>query len=398
MCNLLTYRHRDLLQPEHLDALLSKQAQPCVSIYFPTHRIWSETSQDRIRLKNLLKEAEQRLAERGLSPKEANGLLKQAYQLDQNEAFWNSQSDGLALFLSPENMSTYRLASHFEELVVVNDRFHIKPLLKFFGEKGRYNVLTLSQGNIRFLEGTPEGLTELKLPGVPTSLGEALKRNEFEKQQQFHSGADRVKGSAKRATMYHGQGGAGDDRNVKKRIEEYFKQVDNSVCTKLAEAQVPLVLAGLDHLRGMYRKVNHYKYISKDDVATNPEELSLKDLHNRTWAIVKPHFKKAFQEAVLTFNLLTSSKPHYVSTQIEDILPAAYYHRVKVLFVRQNVHTWGTFDQESQQVSIHEEAHSGDHDLIDLAVIHTLRNRGTVYMENAAELLGQANIAAILRH
>jgi hypothetical protein len=44
---------------EDLMELISEQKGICVSIYMPTHRAGSETQQDPIRLKNLLKEAEE---------------------------------------------------------------------------------------------------------------------------------------------------------------------------------------------------------------------------------------------------------------------------------------------------------------------------------------------------
>jgi hypothetical protein len=52
-----------------LEALVERQAGPCVSIYQPTHRAGPDTrryaQQDPIRLKNLLREAGQRLATGG---------------------------------------------------------------------------------------------------------------------------------------------------------------------------------------------------------------------------------------------------------------------------------------------------------------------------------------------
>ena len=51
-------------------------------------------------------------------------------------------------------MQVYRLTLEFESLVVVGDRFHLKPLLSlFFGDRYFY-LLALSQNQVRFFQAT----------------------------------------------------------------------------------------------------------------------------------------------------------------------------------------------------------------------------------------------------
>jgi hypothetical protein len=116
------------LNRDDLRTLMGKHKGLCVSIFMPTHRAGTETQQDPIRFKNLLREAEERLLASGLGTPEAHELLKPAQRLLWDVHFWRHQSDGLALFLSPEVFRCYRLPFDFEELVVVTDRFHIKLL------------------------------------------------------------------------------------------------------------------------------------------------------------------------------------------------------------------------------------------------------------------------------
>ena len=56
----------DALSREDLEQLATRQGDPCVSIFLPTHRVSLETEQDRIRLGNLLSRAEKRLKEQGV--------------------------------------------------------------------------------------------------------------------------------------------------------------------------------------------------------------------------------------------------------------------------------------------------------------------------------------------
>ena len=51
----------DLLDRNALWSLMEEGAERCVSIYLPTHRAGSDIQQDPIRLKNLLRRAEESL-------------------------------------------------------------------------------------------------------------------------------------------------------------------------------------------------------------------------------------------------------------------------------------------------------------------------------------------------
>ena len=57
----------DILTKVELEGLMRKEQQWCVSIYLPTHRTGTETQQDPIRLKNLLREAEKHLSAQGVA-------------------------------------------------------------------------------------------------------------------------------------------------------------------------------------------------------------------------------------------------------------------------------------------------------------------------------------------
>ncbi len=363
----------------------------------PTHRVWNETGQDIIRIKNLIKEAERQLVDRGLRKEEALRVLAPAKALENDRSFWKTQGDGLALFLSNNGFQPYRLPVRFDEQVVVNDRFHIKPLLGLFETDGTFYLLSLTLDDIRLFSGTRFSLEEHALEDTPLSLDEALRFDVFEKHQQSHSGAPRGAGSGNRAATFHGQGGAADDANMKKRIKEFFRKVDNGVRKVLTGTQMPLMLAGLDHLRGIYREVNHYPHLLTEHIAYNPSELTGDELHERAWSQIEPHFLEPRKNATMEYEQRAHNEPERISDHIEQIVPAAYFKRVKVLIVRKGAEVWGAFDPDSQAVQVHEQRQADNQDLIDFAVVHTVQNAGEVYFEKADNMPGEANIAAIYR-
>ena len=119
----------ELLSRAELKTLIEEPEGLCVSIFLPTHQAGAQTQQDPIRLKNLLREAEEQLLAKEFRTPEAEELLGPAWELLDDSVFWRHQSDGLAVLLSPGVFRHYRLPLNFEDLVVVADRYHLKPLL-----------------------------------------------------------------------------------------------------------------------------------------------------------------------------------------------------------------------------------------------------------------------------
>src|SRR4030043_1501864 len=77
--------HMNVLTRNNLNLLMAVHKGPCVPVFMPMHRSGPETQQDPIRLKNLIREAEERLVTRGISATEARGLLESAQKLLQGD-------------------------------------------------------------------------------------------------------------------------------------------------------------------------------------------------------------------------------------------------------------------------------------------------------------------------
>jgi hypothetical protein len=363
----------------------------------PTHRAGREIQQDPIRLKNLLGEAEERLLAGGLRTSKAQELLEPAEKLLQDSLFWQRQSDGLAIFLSSGEFRYYRLPFDFEELVVVTDRFHIKPLLPLLSGDGRFYVLALSQNEVRLLQGTRYSVSEVALEGAPESLAEALRYNDPEKRLQFHTSTITPGGKGERPAIFHGHGVASAD-DPKDYISRYFHQVDETLQDLLRDEQALLVLAGVDYLHPIYKEANAYPYVVDEGIEGNPEELSAEELHERAWAIVQPLFLAAQTEAAAQYRQLAGAGSEQASNDLKEVVPAAYHGRVETLFVAVGLQQWGTFDPETNTVRVHEEAEPGDEDLLDFAAVQALLNSGTVYAVEPEKVPDEAPLAALFRY
>jgi hypothetical protein len=286
----------------------------------PAHRVGAEIQQDPIRLKNLLGEAEGHLIAQSLRIPEAQKLLEPAKKLLQDGLFWQHQSDGLALFLSPGVLRYYRLPFDFEELVVVTDRFHIKPLLPLFSGDGRFYVLALSQSKVRLLQGTRYSVSEIDLEEVPASLAEVLKFNDPEKRFQFHTMTRTPGGKGERPAIFHGHGVASAD-DPKDYISRYFHRVDEGLHDLLRDEQAPLVLAGVDYLLPIYREANTYPHLVYEGIEGNPEELRAEELHERAWTTVQPLFLAEQEEAAAQYRQLAGAGSEQASVESHKVIP-----------------------------------------------------------------------------
>ena len=381
----------DIITTQDLQKLLRREDGWHVSLFMPAHRAGRETDQDRIRYRNLLSQVDKRLMEKGMRTPDVKKMLEGAKKVALDPAFWRGQSDGLAVFFNDQSLYTYRLPLPFEELVVVTDRFHLKPLLPFFSSDGQFYILALSQKQVRLLKGSRYTVDEIELENLPKSLREALPFEQFEKQLQFHTGTP--SGMGERAGVFHGHDPREDD---KERILRWFHNIDDELVRMLAEEHAPLVLAGVEFLFSLYEEANSYPYLMKGGVAGNPDELKPAELHSRAWQTIQPIFSQAQHKAAAQYQKLAGSGS--ATADIKEALLAAHHGRVETLFVALGVQVWGEFDAEADQVTVHEQAEQGDLDLLDLAAAETLLKGGEVYAVEASEMPTQGMVAAIFRY
>lgn len=379
-----------------IESLITDCEGNCVSIYMPTHRAGAEIQQDPIRLRNLLDEAEEKLVALGSRGPDARAILEPARVLEDQINFWRHQSDGLALFLTEEYFRAYRLPADFEPQVYVTERFNTKPLMRLISENGRFYVLALSQNEVRLMQGSADSIAQLDLPEeVPENLSEALMLDDPEMRLQWHTSTQNQVGA--RPAIFHGQGLASED-DPKTHIARYFEKIADGLSQLLAGGRTPLVLAGVEYLHPIYREATEYEYLVEEGIEGNPEEMSAAELHQRAWQLVKPRFERDKEQAKARYSQLAGQGDERASTDLREIVPAAYFERVDLLFAQEGYRQWGSFDAEENSIELHEEWQAGDYDLADFACAHTFLNEGSVYVVDVGEMPADEPVAALFRY
>ncbi len=383
----------DVITASDLKLLASRSQGPWVSLFQPTHRGGPDIRQDPIRFKNLARQAEEQLRALGWRAGEIEDFLAPAWRVFEDAAFWRFQSDGLATFIASDLLQCFRVPVAFDELVVVADRPHLKPLLTLLTGDGLFYLLALSQNEVRLFACTRERVDEIDLTGVPRSLAEALPFDDPERQLQYHTGTPGGGAGGGRAAIFHGHGTGIDDSKV--NVLRFFRLVDRGLSRYLKHSSAPLVLAGVEFLLPLYREANSYPVVAPEGVLGNPDGVSPEMLHARAWPLVEPHFARTREAAAARYRELAGTGR--TAADIRHVLPAVFQGRVDTLFVAVGDQIWGTFDPGSSALSLHDRPAPGDEDLLNLAALETALNGGTVYAVPAAQV-PEAPLSAVFRY
>ena len=386
----------DFLTNDDLATLLETRPGWHISMFMPMVQRGAATQQNPIRCKTLLRQVEEQLLASGLRTQEAQDLLQSVQQLLPNRDFWQRQSHGLALFIAPQIFRAYRVPLALDELVVVSYRFHIKPLLPLLSGDGHFFVLALSQKAVRLLRGTRFNIDEIELQGIPQGVATALQYDDVEKKDHHYPGSQGRAAGGVSPLAGHGVGVADATHQPHDAILRYCQQLDAGLRTFLRDEHAPLVLAGVEYLLPIYQRANTYPYLLQEGITGNPEGLRPEELQERAWTIVQPHFQQAQERAAAQYRHLVGTGR--ATSDIPAIVMAAYDGRIDTLFVPVGVQQWGMFDRESRTVQAHQEAETGDEDLLDVAAMYTLLRRGTVYAVTPDELPDRSLAAALLRY
>ena len=390
----------DLFNREELTRLVDLQDGTCISVYMPTHRFRSDWSQNTTRLKNLLRDARNQLRDQEVRETDIDQLLGDARRLLDRPGFWRELSEGLAVFITTEASEFYRLPLSFEEIAIVEDQFHLKPLFPLIAANDRYYLLALSQNDVRLYQGTDQAISEVEAAEIPADIVSAIQRYEEPPEQgvQMHTQGASQNGDADQ--RHHGHGSSEDQsREPKDQLKWFFREIDESVSGYIGGEDVPLVLAGVSEYLPLYQGVNSYSNLVEDDiVAGNPEHLDMKELHNEAWDIVESVLQDRQREEMDRFRETYHQNGGLASSNFHEILPACAYGRVDTLFVPVGQYRWGRFDPETNTVEVHDSQQPGDGDLLNYAAVSAYMNGARVHALQPANMPGGRSVAATFRY
>jgi Bacterial archaeo-eukaryotic release factor family 7 len=369
------------------EALARIHEGPCISLYTKRRSGAGRAGSDRRRFQEALRSAEASFQGASRTFGEAERLLESNWQLIEETEHAHTRMPGTAIFLSRDFFGYCPLPVPLAERVVVGNGFLIRPLLALIPTNDRFFVLALSQKYVRLFEGSRRGMKELHLQDAPENLHEDLAGLSFERRYEMHTAASPA--SNQKGAIFHGPSVTNKDRLI-----HYFRDVDRGVAGTLSGQQAPLIVAAVEYLFPIYREANTYAHLWENAITGNPDLLSPEALHEASWKIFERHLSDAAAHAFGVYKEHVNTP--LTSSNLRKIIAAADRGSVRFLFVPPTGEQWGWFEPP-ETVHVHSVREPGDNELLNLAVILTLRHGGQVFPVPANELREGAEAAAVFR-
>ena len=180
--------------------------------------------------------------------------------IDDNE-FSRFQAHSLVIFATPENVPrTFRVPNAFEPLVIVSDRFHVKPLLRSVSLPQSCYVLALVQKSVRVIEVSPDlPSAAVQVEGMPEDAGRAVRGvGEIGDWPKSPRPRLRARAGVRGAGGYWPSGRIQAVEGQKVLLRQFARNIDKALRPLLTGSGIPLVLAAAEPLASVYRSVNTY--------------------------------------------------------------------------------------------------------------------------------------------
>lgn len=317
----------ELLTTSILSELNGVEKTPCLSLYMPTHRSHPDNLQDPIKYKNLLRQLESSIKHEDFGG-DGTALLAPFEALANDQDFWNQTLNGLAVFANKDFFKVVKVPIEVNEMVVVANSFHTKPLKRYLQSADRYQVVGLSLHDFQLYEGNRHGLSKIELPDeFPDTIKEALGEELTEKHLTVASYAG-VSGN--KGNMVHGHGSRKDELDVD--AEKFFRAAADVIYEKISKPSgLPLILAALAEHHKLFQSVNKNPFLLKEGIAINPNSVDPKRFAMMAWEVMEPAYIQNLRTLDDTFQEARSKDRG--SDNITEVAKAAIEGRVDVLLV-----------------------------------------------------------------
>jgi hypothetical protein len=382
----------DFITNTSLSELRGDWSAPCLSLYQPTHRQHPENQQGPIRFRNLLKQLAPTLAEK-YPAAERTAFLQPLEALGRDHEFWNHTLEGLAVFGAPGLFRVFGLPRPVQELVVVADSFHTKPLRRFLQSTDRYQILGLNLHEIKFYEGNRNVLAELDLQtGVPRTITEALGEELTEPHQTVasHGGT-----GGESTSMRHGHGGRKDEADTDE--DRFFRAIDRAILEHHSHPSgLPLMLAALPEHHAAFRKLSHNPFLMDEGLKVFPGNLSLSELRDRAWQVFEPQYQARL--AKLADDFAVAKSQNLGLDDLTQVAEAAVAGKVGTLLIEADRQIPGRLHPGSGNLHFAAPGSPPEDDLLDELGELVLKLGGQVVVMPASLMPTEAGAAATCRY
>lgn len=289
-----------------LKKLKAVRSQSCVTILLNTHRTSPDNQKDPIALKNLVKEAEERLLETE-DKRQARNLIERLNNLASGiNHTYNLES--LALFVNEDVAEFIRLPISVRDRVIIDETFATRDLIRAIHLETNYYILVLSRQKARLIEAFNDKVVREISENFP-----------MENDQETTDREDLSISS-----------------KITRRQAEFFNQVDKEVHRIWKEDPLP-VMIGTDQANyPEYLKVADNKKIYLDyNLNSIRENESAQAIVANAWNILEDKVRKRNQARLAELKQAVSQNKFL--SDVNEIWRSIKEGRVQTLFVQKGL-------------------------------------------------------------
>ncbi len=292
---------------EQLQRLAAEKNTPCVTISLNTHRTHPDNLRDEIVLKNLLKEAEERIiGEYGKRPAEA--LLEKLSAVS-DAVDINHNLDSLHLFISNDTLEIVKSPwPSAGDQVQISDTFAVRPLIKAFNRSEEYLIMLLSQSGVKVYVALNDGILE------------EVRNQDFPMAENRHYTTHSDKGS--------------DSKHVDDLVREFLNQVDKALVRLHKAMDLKCVVVCTPDNYAKLHQVADKPDVYLGNAAIDYNHTTPPQIVKQTWPVIRDLQHQRRKAAIGEVKEAVSHGK--VITDLQEIYQAALDGRGDLLIVHQD--------------------------------------------------------------
>lgn len=288
-----------------LEVLANEKNKACVTISLNTHRTHPDNAQDEIVLKNLLKEAENRIISE-FEKREMSSLLEKLSSVAIDP---NYNLDSLHLFLSNDTKEIIKSPWPTQsDSVQIGDSFALRSLIKMINKSKEYYILLLSQGSVNLYNIINDGIVA------------EIKNDDFPFAENTHYTTDKEKQS--------------DGKLMDNMVREYFNKVDKALVKLHNETGLACIVICTEDNHSRLMQVADKATIYEGYVPIDYNNVAPHQIAKQAWEVAKLVQQQERTEAIAEMNEAVGQGN--VLTDLQEIYQAAIDGKGDLLIVHEN--------------------------------------------------------------
>ncbi len=370
--------------------ILSDHSDPKVTLYVPTHRDTNYNEEDRIRFGNLIRMVEKKL-EKTTDKDTKESMVQSLKVMKDDRTLWNQRGEGFCIFANAKAIVVHVLQNPVQEMAIVGQRFHKKPLIRDFQGLDEYQVLAVDRQSYTLYEGNRTGFREIPLSDDEPRTIQDFLGDEYTESYLAQGSYGGVSSSA----MFHGHKSKKDE--VDKDIERYLRLVDQHVMKHHSNvSKKPLILFALPEYHTTFRKHSHNPYLVDEGIKQSPRGLKEEELKKLAWTIIEPRYEARIDKLKDTYH--QAKQKGSADDKIHAVAKAAVTGRVDAVFIEAYREVPGRIDTDSGRLIDRAKRQEKYDDALDDLMDIVISNGGDVYVVPQEKMPTDTGVAAIYRY